>query len=164
MIVQAEMDFEGDGVMDLNPASTTFTHTYEMPGVYYPTITLTDELGNTYSASIAIVVYDRNTIDALIKSKWNGMKQALVNGDIEGALEYFHEKSRAKYREIFTLLQDEIGSVFSGFGDIELIYLKETMAKYRIRRYQTIEGQEKWVTYYIYFVKDPWGTWKIRSF
>jgi hypothetical protein len=164
MIVQAEMDFEGDGVIDINPTSTTFTHTYGMPGDYYPTITLTDERGNTYTARTAVVIYDRNEMHALLKSKWNGMNQALIDGDIERALKYFHEKSRAKYSEILTLLQDEIENGISRFGDIELIYLKETMAKCRIRRYQNIDGQDRWVTYYIYFVKDPWGTWKIRSF
>jgi hypothetical protein len=164
LIVQAEMDFEGDGVTDLNPTSTTFTHTYETPGDYYPTITLTDERGNTYTVRTAVVIYDRNEMHALLKSKWNGMNQALIDGNIERALKYFHEKSRAKYSEILTLLQGEIENGISRFGDIELIYLKETMAKCRIRRYQNIDGQDRWVTYYIYFVKDPWGMWKIRSF
>ncbi|MFH1674410.1 MAG: hypothetical protein ABIF87_13415, partial [Pseudomonadota bacterium] len=148
----------------LGSTSDEYNVRMTVEGIYYFTAEVTDDQSNTYTDTVAIIVLDEAELDALLSAKWNGMKQALVNGDIEGALEYFHEKSRAKYGEIFTLLQDEIGGVFSSLGDMELIYLKETMAKYRIRRYQTIEGQDKWVTYYIYFVKDPWGIWKIRSF
>ncbi|MFH1674072.1 MAG: hypothetical protein ABIF87_11705 [Pseudomonadota bacterium] len=164
MIVQAEMDFEGDGVIDLNPTSTTFTHTYETPGVYYPTITLTDELGNSYTGSTAIVVYDRNTIDALLKSKWNGMKQALMDGDIEGALEYFHEGSKETYREIFSLLQDRIADIASAMREIDFIYLEDRIAKYRIKREEEAQGQIYHIAYYIYFIKGADGLWKIESY
>ncbi|MFH1674414.1 MAG: hypothetical protein ABIF87_13435 [Pseudomonadota bacterium] len=87
------------------PLEITFTVGYSYTNINSMIVQAemdTDELGNTYTGSIAIVVYDRDTMDALLQAKWNGMKQALFDGDIEGALEYFHEKFRAKYGEIFT--------------------------------------------------------------
>ncbi|MFZ5954927.1 MAG: hypothetical protein ACOYT4_00730 [Nanoarchaeota archaeon] len=49
-------------------------------------------------------------------------------------------------------------------GQIQLIYLKDNEAKYRIRREQLIDGQSETITYYIYFVKDENGLWKIDRF
>ena len=40
--------------------------------------------GNIYQDTIAIVVLNRTELDALLKSKWEGMKNALIAGDIEG--------------------------------------------------------------------------------
>jgi len=47
---------------------------------------------------------------------------------------------------------------------IELIYLKEAIAKYRIIRQQVFEGQMATITYYIYFTKNPEGIWQIEQF
>jgi len=48
--------------------------------------------------------------------------------------------------------------------NIELIYLKEDIAKYRIRREQVFEGQTRTITYYIYFTKNRDGIWQIEQF
>ena len=48
--------------------------------------------------------------------------------------------------------------------DIQLIYVNDTVAKYRIRKDEMIDGENYRVTYYIHFVKNPQGLWSIDSF
>ena len=159
------MDFEGDGVIDYT--GTTFeniSHTYASEGIFYPVITVTDNLGNAYSNTAAITVSSKTEMDTLLKAKWEGMKTALTNGDVEGAVGYFHEGSQAKYREIFQLLQNELPNISANMQDTQLIYLKGNIAKYRIRREQEIKGTLQTITYYIYFVRDENGLWKVESF
>jgi hypothetical protein len=159
------MDFEGDGIIDYT--GTTFkdiTHAYTAEGIFYPTVTVTDNQGNVYSDTIAITVLSKTEINALLKSKWEGMKGALNRGDIEDALNYFAYDSKEKYRRTFTRLQDKNQTIVSNMQNIELIYLKEDIAKYRIRREQVFEGQTRTITYYIYFTKNRDGIWQIEQF
>ena len=163
--VSYQMDFEGDGVIDYT--GTTFdniSHVYTTEGIFYPTITVTDNQGNTYSDTIAVTVFSKTEIDSLLKGKWEGMKGALNRGDIEGALSYFAYDSKEKYRTSFTRLQDKIQSIVSNMQNIELIYVKEDIAKYRITREQVFDGQIRTITYYIYFSKNRDGIWQIEQF
>jgi len=47
---------------------------------------------------------------------------------------------------------------------IELIYVEETAAKYRIRKSEYWGGQLYELTYYIYFEVDGDGIWKIYRY
>ncbi len=60
-IVSYQMDFDGDG--DIDYTGDTFdniTYTYTTEGIYYPTVTVTDDQGNTYTDSIAITVLNKD--------------------------------------------------------------------------------------------------------
>lgn len=132
-------------------------------GLYLFTATAPDVQGNVCSSSVAIVVMARNQLDALLQGKWNGMKSRLLSQDIDGALSYFALTSRDHYNEIFTLLRDRLSATAAGMGDIELIYVKENVAKYRIWKDTSIEGQIQRITYYIHFVNEG-GFWYIDDF
>lgn len=54
--------------------------------------------------------------------------------------------------------------MIAGMEDIEAIYYRERVAKYRIKRDQFIGGVPKRITYYIYFVRDMYGNWYINGF
>ena len=71
--------------------------------------------------------------------------------------------SQSKYRSAFTTLRDSISNIATKMQNIELVYAKGSVSKFRIRREQAIEGQNKTITYYIYFV-DRNGLWKIDAF
>ncbi len=107
---------------------------------------------------------DAGEMDIVLKARWSGMKESLLSGDSEKALTYFNEESKAKYAQIFELLQDKLPELAANMQDITLLYVRESNAKYRIRRDQVINGEQHIITYYIYFTKDPDGLWKIVSF
>jgi hypothetical protein len=156
-----QMDYEGDGVVDYT--GTTFeniSHVYTSEGIFYPTITVTDNQGNTYSDTIAITVLNKTEIDTLLKGKWDGMKGALINGDIEASLGYFVYQIRDGLREAFTLMKDKIAINLSLPDELNLIDISDDFAKYE----NTVYEQGGIYSYPVLFIKDENGIWKIRSF
>ena len=95
-----------------------------------------------------------------MKAKWEGMKGALVNQNVEGAVNYYLSTSQGRYRDIFTTILTSLPSIASTMQKIELIYLEQNIAQYRIKRIEAV-GE---VTYYIYFAVDEEGIWKIQQF
>jgi hypothetical protein len=134
------------------------------PGIYYFTAETTDDQSNIYTDTIAVVVLDQAQLDALLKAKWNDMKTALINGDIEGALQYLHETSKEEYRDVFNFLINDIPGIASAMRDVDMIYSKDRVTKFRIKREEIVQGQTYDITYYIYFVQGTDGLWKIESF
>jgi len=127
------------------------------PGIYYFTAEATDGESSIYTDTIALVVLDPDAMDAMLRAKWNGMKAALMVSDVQTALSFFHETSKQDYQEIFNSLADKLPAIASGMREIESIYFQDKVAKYRIKRQETVQGQTYDITYYIYFVKDANG-------
>lgn len=160
-ITSYRIDFEGNGVTDEETTDiSNITHTYDTPGIYYPTVTATDSQNNTYTETTIINVLSKEQMDALLKGKWDGMKEALGNGDVAGALNYHLESSKERYQTIYSALKDQLPAIAANMNDIQLIYLKNGKAKYRIRR-QEADGE---FTYYIYFIMGENGLWKIYQY
>ncbi len=133
-------------------------------GIYYFTASATGPDSNVYQDTIVIIVMNRNQMDMLLKGKWEGMKTKLSSQDVEGALGYISEQSREKYRTIFNALISRLPLIASGMEDIQLIYISDSVAKYRIRRNETYGGQTYTITYYIYFNVGSDGIWRIDRF
>ena len=134
------------------------------PGIYYISAEATDEEARVYRDTVALVVMDLATMDAMLRAKWNGMKSALIDGNISDALNFFTYPSRGEYEQIFSILSDQMPNIAENMEDIQLIYANDTVAKYRIRKDEMIDGENYRVTYYIHFVKNPQGLWFIDSF
>ncbi|MFH1672416.1 MAG: hypothetical protein ABIF87_03175 [Pseudomonadota bacterium] len=162
---ESSLSYTGPGDVEfLQSSAEEYEVRLTAEGTYYFTAEATDGQGNTHTDTIAIVVLNRAELDTLLKAKWDGMKIALINNNIEGALNYFHESSKEHYQKIFRLVIDRLPDIASAMRDIELIYLEDKVAKYRIRKEEEIQGQTYDITYYIYFVKDLNGLWKIESY
>ncbi len=162
-----EMDFDGDRVPDYT--GTVFdgiTFTYTAEGVFYPKVTISDNQGNTYSDTVTITVLSKIEIDALLKSRWDEMKGSLASNDIDGALNNFVEESKALYKDIFTAFQaqSQLLQIVQEMQDIQLVYMKNGFAKYRIRKSELYGGQTVTITYWVYFAVDTNGVWKIYRF
>jgi hypothetical protein len=133
-------------------------------GVYYFTATVTGPDANQYQDTVAITVMDRTQLDNLLKGIWDEMKTALLSQDINSALTYFISDSRQLYNDIFTALSAQLPQLVQDMQDIQLIYVENNSAKYRIRRNELCGGQMFTINYYIYFVVSDNGTWKIYKF
>ena len=129
-------------------------------GVYTFTANVTGPDGNTYQDTIAITVLNKTELDALLKGKWEGMKGALMAGDIEKALTHFAEPAREQYREMFQLLQLQLPTLVSQMREISLMEVTGNVAEYYITRPQ--RGTD--ISYFIYFVKGNDGIWRIQGF
>ena len=157
--------YTGPGDMDLLKMEDeyNYTATASIFGLYYITAEVENE-GYNYSDTIAILVMDEAELDMLLKNKWNCIKTALIDGDIEKALTYHNEIERENYERIYSLLENVIQAKARELQDIELVFTEGDRAKYRIRRENDFVGQSVTMTYYIYFSNASNGLWMIERY
>jgi hypothetical protein len=153
-------DFNGDGTPEITGASSKVAAQYQNPGLYFPRVTVSDGQGNTYTETTTVNVLSREEMDGLLRSKWEGMKVALGQGNISEALNYFIEDSRDGYGEIFELLASQLPGLVPSMREINMVEIKGNSAEYYIKRFQ--RGLD--VSYFIYFMKNENGIWRISSF
>jgi YVTN family beta-propeller protein len=159
--VSYQIDFEGDGVIDYTGANfEDISYTFAVEGIYYPTITITDAQGDTYSDVIAITVLSKTEMDSLLKEKWVGMKDALANGDIAAALKFISENSQKMYRYNFELMKELVPTIIQSISGIYMDELSNKVAKYHMNAVQ--DGEE--YSFYLEFIKNNEGLWKMSFF
>jgi hypothetical protein len=163
--VTIELDFDGDGTVDfIGTTLQDASFTYTLPGLYFPSVTITDVGGARITATTGVNVLARDQMDALLKGKWDGLKTALMASDINGALSYFLPLQQDRFRTLFTALSAQIAQIAQDMQDIQLIYVIENEAKYRLPRTQLYGGQVVTLTYYVYFIQDDTGLWRVAGF
>jgi fibronectin type 3 domain-containing protein len=158
-------DFDGDGIIDQvtsTPDAATFG--YASPGIYYPTITVTNNLANSYAATTVVNVMSVEAVDAILKAKWDGMKGALLRKDLDKALSLFSQETKELYGKIFTALAEQMPEIAAEFGEIQLVSVQENEANYCIIRDETWAGQIYPISHEIIFSQDENGIWKIERF
>jgi hypothetical protein len=153
-------DFNGDGTPEIVGTEASVTAQYQYPGLYFPKVSVTDTQGNVYTETTVVHVLSREEMDALLKSRWEGMKTALSQGNTNEALSYFVTNSREEYREIFELLAPQLPALVSAMREINMVEIKGNLAEYYIKRFQ--RGVD--ISYFIYFMRDENGIWRISSF
>jgi hypothetical protein len=160
-VVSYSWDINGDGVAEQSGASLAqVTAKYQNSGLYFPTVTVTDAKGNAYTETTIVNVLDRTAIDAFLKAKWEGMKTALVGGNIEETLNYFTESSKEMYRYNFTLMRDILPLIVQDMASITMRRVRG-----RLGEYEMIKTQDGITySYYIEFIIDADGIWKVNFF
>ncbi|MBN2569529.1 MAG: hypothetical protein JXB42_08895 [Deltaproteobacteria bacterium] len=154
--------YTGPGQVEFpeNPIENEHTAIMTTPGVYYFTAAVTDAENNTYTNTVAIQALDEAELDALLRAKWEGMRQALAQNNIDIATSYFADSKKDAYRKIFNALSAKLPQISQELGDIQFIRMMYNSAEYDIRT--TRNGNV--YSCYLLFVKDENGLWKIRSF
>jgi hypothetical protein len=142
-----------------NSGEYTYATTISSIGLYYVTAEAVYN-NTTYSDTVALLVNDQATLDAILKSIYNGMKTALANGDINTALSYIAEESRDLYAYNFNLLHDQLSEISSKLNDIQLDNVTDGKADYSM----DIEFEGDSYNMLVRFVKDNDGIWRIKFF
>jgi hypothetical protein len=159
-IASYSWDFNGDGTPEITGTDATVVFQFQFPGLYFPRVTVTDNQGNTYTETTLVNVLFREEMDALLRSKWEGMKGALSQGDIEGAISYFDDFTKPGFKEHFTVLSPMLAQIVQELNDVQFIGMMKNAIEYDIRTIRN--GIEH--SFYLLFVRDKDGLWKIRSF
>jgi hypothetical protein len=155
------LDLEGDGTPDFTgPSLEGQTFTYATPGLYIPTVSVTDAQGNRLTASAVVHVFDGIALDALLQAKWQGIKAALQGMDAPAALQFIASRARDVYEQLFTELATLLPTVGADLGDIRLVEVREDLAEYEILVVE--DGQR--LSYYVEFIRDEDGLWRVNFF
>ncbi|MDH4266320.1 MAG: Ig-like domain-containing protein [Deltaproteobacteria bacterium] len=159
-VLSYSWDFNGDGTAEITGADSKFTAQYQGPGLYFPRITVTDTQGNIYTETAIINVFSLEELDALLRSKWEGVKGKLLSADIEGALAFFDESAKPAYRELFNTLSSLLPIIVQEMSDIQLNEYASNAVIYDIRTIR--DGIE--YSFHLLFTQDSGGIWRISSF
>ncbi len=115
--------------------------------------------GGTTMASVSVKM-----LAGHLQSIWGGMKTAMLTGDVDQVMGSFSAQTHDKYLAIFNSIADQLPQVAQEMREIEPVYFEEFGAKFRIKRTEEIEGVIYDITYYIYFVQEEDGSWKILNY
>ena len=116
--------------------------------------------GQTYSDSVTVTVMSKTHLDALLKTKWTAMRMALAAGDVLSAVANFSEFTKDSYQEEFTGIAQSLPQVAAAKSNITMVKVEDNQAEYDLR--DVIDGVA--YSYYLLFLKDENGIWKIRNF
>jgi hypothetical protein len=165
-ITASTLTVTGPGNAEVVPGldATTYLVRLTAVGLYVVNAVASDEAGNQYTHSLALLVMDRTALDTALRARWDGMKQALSNQDTSAAVGFFADETKTLYQDLFTLLSPQLPQLVQDMQAIELIAVEGQSAQYRIRRHELYGGQPLTVTYYIYFRVDGDGLWKILRY
>lgn len=155
------IDFEGDGIVDIDSTDVqeSYSTTYNQPGIYQATISVTDADGTDYTKTAVILVQNTETMDQLFRSTWNGMNQALVTGDLATAARYLDNFGNRKYQPVFEVLLDQMPQIISSYTSFKQVDINSEVTIYALNR---LDGTRNRV-YFVYFMQDRTGIWKIHS-
>jgi hypothetical protein len=163
-IADSALSFSGPGPVEIvESGADRYRIRLSDPGMYYVTAEVVRGAA-LYADTIAMLGVDPLEIDLLLRQKWSDMKTALRSGDIELALQYHHTRSHESYRAVYTALGSELPDLAAQMEDISRVYCIDGTAKYRIRQTHDVDGRLVPITYYVYFVQDDNGLWRIQKY
>jgi hypothetical protein len=157
---RVDLDADGNGIIDIGGPVEDQSFTFTAPGLYVPTVTITDPNGARLTAHTIVQVFDRAALDAVLQAKWSGMKAALRAGDIPAALDFIVDRRRADYGNAFGILASRLPAVDSILTDIALVSVRNAAAVYEMVRVDA--GVPK--SFQIRFALGGDGVWRLDSF
>jgi hypothetical protein len=154
-------DFDGDGTADQSGSDLTKTIArYQAPGLYLPTVIITDAQANIQKGTAVVLALSQEEMDTLLQGKWEDMRGALINGDIDAALRYFEGGQESKYKRALEKLRDRFSEIFSGNEELNYVSAFENRIEYE----NLVIEEDKAFSYPVIFILDENGLWKIRQF
>ncbi|MBI3637205.1 MAG: hypothetical protein HY216_13510 [Candidatus Rokubacteria bacterium] len=154
------LDADGDGRPDVSGSSSdTLSFSFVRPGTYVATATIAGGSGSL-TADTLVQVFDRATFDAMLSGKWTAMKNALRGGNVTAALDYIALSARDDYRAMFSALTPRFPQIDQVLTDIFLVSFEDGRAEYQMIRIQ--DGIR--LSYFVLFVRDADGLWRLKFF
>ena len=133
------------------------------PGLYVFTAEV-EYQGTTYSDSLAVLALDEAELDALLKAKWNGMKAALVAGNVEEAVEYFVHENRQKYQRLYSYLLPHLPEIANSMEPITFLKGEGSIIYFHIYSDEVWGNQTYTLPYEVIFTIDTDGIWRIYDY
>jgi len=99
-------------------------------------------------------------VDNLLRQQWEGLKRALKQKDIEGALKYFSERTKSQHRQIFDALKEQLPAIMDTFVEFNIIRISGNTAEYEI----VAKENGRLYSYPGNLVKDEDGIWRFYDF
>jgi sugar lactone lactonase YvrE len=159
-IVRLELDERGDGAFAPPVAALDGAQSiYSAPGLYFPTVRATDDLGAVHVATTIVQADEPAAAASRFDLVWSSFKARLRAGDHAGALGHLAPALRSRFAPILQQLGGALPAIAADLGAIELIDQVEHLAEAAI--VQVEDGTPR--LYFIYFRRDNRGQWLIQE-
>lgn len=157
-----KLDLEGDGSVDFEgPRLDGQEFTYAQPGVYVPSVQVTDLDGQIHSATTLIEVYDRSALDRRLQLVWADFKDAVRQGNVARAVSFLHSETRDAYAEQLGLLRPQtLARIDTYLTAIELVEVGPGGAEYEMLR----DRDGVTLSFAVWFRVDHDGIWRLFRF
>jgi len=107
------------------------------------------------------VIYDKDELDDQLRQKWEAMRTALTNNDIDAAVHDISNKTKDVYRNAFGCISHEqLNTLVDELSDIQFITMRGGSAEYDIQ----MERAGILRSFCLLFEIDADGLWKISRF
>lgn len=161
-IAHLTLDLEGDGTVDFQgPSLEGQRFTYGQPGVFAPSVQVTDRDGRVHRAATLVHVADPVALDARLQAVWQSLKDALRAGDLAAAAQFLHSGVRARYLALFARLSPAaLAAIDQYMTAIRLEEVGFGGAKYEMLRPQ----EDVTLSFAVWFQLDVDGHWRLRRF
>jgi hypothetical protein len=152
----------GPVAVTLTPGTnpTEFTATLTVEGTYTFTASAVGPDSQSYSDTVTVTVVSRQSLETILKGKWEGMKQKVITGDTQGAGPYFPLASRDMFQAIFTDSTIDSVARMNDITAIEIYTISNGYAQGGLIRHD----EDGVFSYPISFTKDELGLWRIYNF
>jgi hypothetical protein len=159
-----QWDHQGDGTIDVQGSDLLEQIvTFAQPGLYLPTVKVTDSLGNTFEATAVVQVEDAVAFEARLNAEWSGMMVALAQGKIEQALSFITLSKREVMRHDWNVLKDHLAELASIFSvPLQLTDGQGTRAVAQASAPLTLGTVQ--FPLEVEFILDIDGRWRIRNY
>ena len=137
------------------------TVTFAEPGIYFPTVRVTDTASAVYTESAIVQVLDDVQLDVQLRAKWDGMKNALRSGNTATTASYILARKRASYQMVFNNLTIPFSSIDPMLTSITYVSVQGLNVEYEMLRTEGTDGE---VSYMVLFALDTDGVWRISFF
>lgn len=148
---------DGEGCKIAPDLTAPLQHSYTAPGVYVAVGTVTDDLGNVYTAEQTIVVRDVKVLNGTLRSVYDLMLERLGQKNIESALNTVSGSRRGDYKAVFEALKPRLGTIVPQLGTVQDVRISEDFAVYTIVRERAGRKQ----AYFVYLISGEDGVWRI---
>ncbi len=127
-------------------------------GTYEIIATVANPDGSATTKSLSVTVLP-DPLDQPFIQAWKGMNDALRAGDKAGAMGYLNDSAKAKYGPVFDALMGHWTEIINSYSPLVRERLDEDIAEFVLSR--EVSGLTH--VYFIYFLKNPDGTWLIDA-
>ena len=154
------IDYTGSGnFVDVSDPAATLSYTYSAPGIYPVTLILIDANYVEYRAQLWVVVHAPEQMDALFQGIWGDMTAALVSGNKAAAMNKMDYTAQQNYGTAFDVLLPHMGEIVSSFSPLMRSSISASTSEYAVVRPSPVGGN----LFFIYFIKDQNGVWRLDS-
>ncbi len=161
-IERVETDLDGDGIYELSgPELPPLSVDYAAPGLRSVTLRVTEQSGIVRIATAWVSIVEFGQMDVLLKQRWDEFRAALARGDVAAAKTLIAgAAARETYGKVLSELPGRLTAIAESMAGILPVYIRPEFAKYLLTRVEN--GRD--VGYYVYFVRDADGLWRIAQF